>query len=99
MEVKLSFIPAELHLNTGPDGQFKVTLQGAEIFRSSSGTKALKKFNEVKRELEERFPTHEFSVEDKREILLRELGDHLVAHNSVRPVKRKSSARNTRTFG
>lgn len=96
--MKLSFIPAELHLNTEPDGQFKVTLQGTEIFRSSSGTKALKKFNEVKKELEERFPTHELSAEEKRQILLRALGDH-VKDNSVKPKRKKSSARNTRTFG
>jgi hypothetical protein len=56
--VKLSFIPADLHLSTDSAGKFVVTLQGTEIFRSSSSPKAIKKFNEVKKELEEKFPTH-----------------------------------------
>jgi hypothetical protein len=97
--VKLSFIPAELHLNTEPDGQFKVTLQGTEIFRSRSSAKALKKFNELKKELENDFPAHnESSVEEKRELLQRALGDDLVKDNSVRE-RKKSTARSTRTFG
>jgi hypothetical protein len=97
--VKLSFIPADLHLSTDPDGQFKVILQGKEIFRSSSGTKALKKFNEVKKGLEEKFPAHDFSTEEKRELLRRSIGDSLVKHNSLRPERKKSAARSTRTFG
>ena len=36
MCVKLSFIPADLHLSTESDGQFVVTLKGTEIFRSLS---------------------------------------------------------------
>jgi hypothetical protein len=97
--VKLSFIPAELHLDTDPDGQFKVTLQGTEIFRSRSSAKALKKFNELKKELESNFPAHdELSVEEKKELLQRALGDDLVKANSVRK-RKKSTARSTRTFG
>ena|ERR1022692_3227986 len=100
MVVKLSFIPADLHLDTEANGQFKVTLQGTEIFRSTSSTKALKKFNEVKNELEEKFPTHDFSsAEEKQELLQRSIADSLVKHNSLRPEKKKSAARGTRTFG
>lgn len=99
MAVKLSFVPADLHLSTEQDGQFKVTLQGTEIFRSSSSTKALRKFNEVKKELEEKFPTHDLSVEEKKELLQRSISDSLVKHNSLKPEKKKSAARSTRTFG
>ena len=97
--MKLSFVPADLHLSTEQDGQFKVTLQGTEIFRSSSSTKALRKFNEVKKELEEKFPTHDLSVEEKKELLQRSISDSLVKHNSLKPEKKKSAARSTRTFG
>ncbi|HYL63751.1 MAG TPA: hypothetical protein VE077_14120 [Candidatus Methylomirabilis sp.] len=99
MAVKLSFIPADLHLDADQDGQFKVTLQGTEIFRSSSSTKALKKFNEVRKELEEKFPTHDLSVEEKSELLQRSIMDSLVKHNSLKPEEKKSAARSTRTFG
>ena len=97
--MKLSFVPADLHLSTEQDGQFKVTLQGTEIFRSSFSTKALRKFNEVKKELEEKFPTHDLSVEEKKELLQRSISDSLVKHNSLKPEKKKSAARSTRTFG
>ncbi|SRR6266571_3348749 len=99
MAVKLSFIPADLHLSTDVGGQFKVTFQGTEIFRTSSSTKALKKFNEVKKELEEKFPKHDLSDEEKRELLQRSISDSLVKHNSLKPEKKKSAARSTRTFG
>jgi len=97
--VKLSFIPADLHLSTDSAGKFVVTLQGTEIFRSSSSPKAIKKFNEVKKELEEKFPTHDLSEEEKKELLQRSITDAQVHHNSLRPEKKKSAARSTRTFG
>lgn len=97
--MKLSFIPADLHLSTDLDGRFKVTLQGTEVHRSSSSAKALKKFNDIKKELEEKFPTHGLSAEEKKELLQRALGDHLVKHNSLKPEKKKSAARGTRTYG
>lgn len=99
MVVKLSFIPADLHLDTDSDGVFRITLQGTEIFHSSFSRKALKKFNEIKEELEAKFPTHDFSDADKKELLLQAIGDALVKHNSLRPEKKKSAARGTRTFG
>lgn len=94
--MKLSFIPADLHL-VSDDGEFKVTLEGTEVFRSSSSTKAVKKFREIKKGLEERFPAHDLSDEEKKELLQRAIGDALVQHNSVRP-ERKAINR-TRTFG
>jgi hypothetical protein len=96
--VKLSFLPADLHLGTEPNGRFVVTLQGKEVFTSSSRSKAIKKFNEVKKELEVRFPIHDLSDEEKKELLRRSIVDSLVPHNSVRP-KKKSTAKSTRTFG
>jgi hypothetical protein len=96
--MKISFIPADLHLNTHAGGQFTVTLQGTEIFRGPSSAKAVKKFNKVKKELEQEFPTHELSDTEKKEILQRSIGDYLVKHNTLRTAQKKS-ARGTRTFG
>ena len=95
----MSFIPADLHLSTEANGHFKVTLRGAEIFRSSSSAKALKKFKEVKEKLEEKFPAHHLSSEEKEELLQRSIADYLVKHNSLRPKTKKNAARSTRTFG
>ncbi len=97
--MKLSFIPADLHLVTEQDGEFKVTLQGAEILRSRSSKKALSKFHELKKQLEPNFPTHDLSAEEKAEILQRLITDGLVKHNSLKPEQKKSAARGTRTFG
>ena len=98
-EVKLCFIPADLHLDTDRDGQVTVTLQGTVIFQSASRAKALKKFNEVKKELEKRFPAHDLSTEEKSALFRQAIAEALVKHNSLRPETKKSAARGTRTFG
>ncbi len=76
-----------------------MTLQGTEIFRSSSSAKAVKRFNEIKKELEDKFPTHDVSDEGKKDLLQQSIADSLVKHNSLRPEKKKSAARGTRTYG
>ena len=97
--MKLSFIPADLHLNADPDGQFIVTLRGTEVIRSRSSKKALSKFNELKKELEGNFPTHELSPEETAELMQKSITDGMVKHNSMKPEQKKSAARGTRTFG
>jgi hypothetical protein len=98
-QVKLSFIPADLHLTTEQDGQFTVSLQGTEVLRTTSSKKALSKFNEFKRELEVKFPTQDLSAEEKAKMLHHAIADWLVKHNSMKPEQKKSTARSTRTFG
>jgi hypothetical protein len=97
--VKLSFIPADLHLSTAEDGQFIVTLQGAEVFRSPHRKKALREFNSIKEALEEKFPKHDLSPEDRAQLLRQFIADGLVKHNSLKPEQKKNAARSTRTFG
>ena len=95
--MKLSFLPADLHLRTEQDGKFSVTLQGTEIFRSSFSKKALAKFNELKKELEAQFPTHELSPEAKAEIMQRSIGESIVKYDSLnRAIKKRA---HFRTFG
>ncbi len=77
----------------------KSRCKGPKFSVPRQARKALKKFNEVKKELEEKFPTHELSVEEKSELLQRSIIDSLVKHNSLKPERKKSAARSTRTFG
>jgi len=96
--VKLSFLPADLHLSE-QDGEFVVSLQGKEIFRSTHSKKAVNKFNELKKELEDKFPQHKPSAEEIAEVLRKSIADSLVGHNSWRPEERNRKTRPTRTFG
>ena len=97
--MKFSFIPADLHL-TENDGEFVITLQGNEVFRSPYSKKAAQRFNSLKEELEEKFPSHKPSQEEIAELLKKSIADSLVGHNSWRPEERKKKKINsTRTFG
>lgn len=97
--MKLSFIPADLHLDTTTDGTHRITLKGSEVFRCASGAKALRKFNEIKGQLQEEFPAHDLSNEEKKELLQKAIGDALVKHTSLKPEIKKNRAKGTRTFG
>jgi len=97
--MKLSFLPADLHL-TETEGQFVVSLHGNEILRSPHKKKAVERFNALKRDLEEKFPSHMPSSEEVSEMLRKSIADSLVGHNSWRPEERKRKKINsTRTFG
>lgn len=97
--MKLSFLPGELFLETGEDGSYRLTLNGQEIFRGRSKKAAIAKFNQIRREMEELFPPHELSPEEKAEVFRRMIGDSLVQHNSLGGRAKKKSAGSTRTFG
>src|SRR5256885_14216670 len=97
--MKLSFIPADLHL-LEEEGAFLTTLQGSEVFRSPNRKKALAKFNSIKGDLVEKFPSHKPSSEEISELLQKSIADSLVGHNSWRPEERnRKKVNSTRTFG
>jgi hypothetical protein len=73
--MKLSFLPGELYLNKESDGSYVVTVQGEEILSTHVEKKALAKFNEVRREMELRFPAHEMTPEQKRAALANLIGE------------------------
>jgi hypothetical protein len=73
--VKLSFLPADLHLRKEENEYFTVTLGSEEILRCRSGKKAMGVFNSLKNDLEKKFPTHNLSPEEKAEILRRTIAD------------------------
>jgi len=73
-------------------------MQGQEIFRSSIGSRAIKKFNGIRKEVENNYPTHDLTAEEKAQILQRSIADGLVKHNSMKTEPAKKPAR-SRTFG
>lgn len=97
--MRLSFIPADLHL-TEIDGEFVISLQGSEVFRSAHSKKAVAKFHLLKKELQDRFPSHKPPPEEIAELLRKSIADSLVGHNSWRPEERnRKKINSTRTFG
>jgi len=97
--MKLSFIPGDLHLTQSADGSYHVTLQAQEIIATHSKRLAVQKFNELRIEMEKRFPSRELTPEEKAEILQMAIADTLVGHNSLGGRKKKTTAGSTRTFG
>ncbi len=96
--MKTSFLPGDLHLYTDEDGFTCVVLRGEMIGRFRSQKEGIRHFNDVRSRLEEIHPKGVLSDEEKRDLLVREIGESLTRHNSLRnagPKKRTG----TRTFG
>jgi hypothetical protein len=97
--MNLSFLPGDLHLSKSADGIFVVTMSGQQILSTKSQRSAVAKFNALRAELEKKFPMLEPTVEEKAELLHREINDSLLGHNSLGGRKKKTTAGGTRTFG
>ena len=97
--MNLAFLPGELFLNQSEDGCYRVTLQGQKILCTHSQKAAVQKFNELRQEMEKRFPARELTSEEKAQILQLAIADSLVGHNSLGGRKKKTRAGSTRTFG
>ena len=95
--MKLSFLPGELYLSQD-EGVFVITVNSTEVLRTRSQRRALDRFNELRREMEDKFPSRELTADEMREVLQRAIADSLVAPSSTRK-KKRSTARGTRTFG
>jgi hypothetical protein len=94
----MSFLPGELHLYTDEDGFVCLVLKGDIIGRFRSQKEGVRRFNELRSVLENEHPGRQLSADERREALLREIGESLTRHNSLRnagPKKRTG----TRTFG
>ena len=97
--MKMSFLPADLHLEQVEKGHFVVTLQGEEILRTKSRRAAIEQFNKLRQQMETRFPMRELTKEEKAEVFRQAIADSLVSHNSLGGRKKKTTAGSTRTFG
>lgn len=96
--MKMSFLPGDLHL-TEDAGQYLVSMQGQEVFRTRSRRAAIERFAGLRQQMELRFPKREITADEKAEILGEAIADSLVGHNSLGGRKKKSTAGGTRTFG
>lgn len=97
--MKLSFLPGGLILVKVSD-EFIVTIEDEEVFRSKQEKKAIKKFNDIRRDMEEKYPATQLTLEQKREALSRLVNDRVytqVRNSMKRPIKDKIPK--TRTFG
>jgi hypothetical protein len=97
--VKASFIPGDLHLTETLDGFHLVVMQGGEIFRTRSEKAAAAKFNELRREMETKYPAGEMTPEEKADLFRKATLDAMIGHNSLGGRKKKTTAGGTRTFG
>jgi hypothetical protein len=97
--MKLAFLPGDLYLDQCEDGSYRVAMQGKEILVTRSKRAAVQKFNELRIEMQKRFPSRELTPYEKAEILRMAIGDSLVGHNSLGGRKKKTTAGSTRTFG
>jgi hypothetical protein len=77
--MRLSFLPANLHLTKERDGTFLVAEQGQELLRTKIEKKALARFNARRQELKAQFPARELTPEEKVAALERSLLDHKIA--------------------
>ena len=96
--MKMSFLPGDLHLYTDEDGIFCLVLKGEVVGRFRSEKQGIRQFNEIRSSLEKAHPTKELTGEEKRELLVREIGESLTRHNSLRNAAPRKRAI-TRTFG
>ena len=97
--MKMSFLPADLHLQKSENGEFVLTFAGEELLRTKNQNKAVSKFNAMRRDMESKYPARELTTEEKAEALEKFIWDGLVGHNSLGGRKKKTTAGGTRTFG
>jgi hypothetical protein len=98
--MELNFIPGELKLEKQRDGDYVVTIKGEEVFRGKVEKKALAEYNRIRKQMEQEFPPHELTPEQKRKALERMIADikyTQVRNESKKPIKDKIAK--TRTFG
>jgi len=74
-------------------------MQGNEILRTRSQKAASARFNTIRREVENRYPTAEMTIEEKAEMFRKATLDAMLGHNSLGGRKKKTTAGGTRTFG
>ena len=96
--MKMSFLPGKLEL-IFKDGVFLLSTEGCEVFRTRSQRTAIEKFNELRSEMEARFPPKGPSAEDAKVSLQRLMIDVKVDETLRRPPRKRSTARSSRTFG
>ena len=96
--MKMSFLPGKLEL-ISKEGMFSLLIEGQEVFQTRTRRSAIQKFNELRAEMELRFPPKGPSAEDAKHLLERLMADVRVDETLRRPPRKRSTARSSRTFG
>jgi hypothetical protein len=94
----LSFLPAELFLKETEEGVFVVSMRDEELLRTGSSAKAVAKFNDVRRQLESKYPAGELTAQEKAELFQKHLSETILQQSTYRP-RKKLKPGSTRTFG
>ena len=97
--MRLEFRPGHLLLFEKPKGNYVVQLKEAVVLETRAQSRAVAKFNVIRRELEAQFPAQKQTPEEQAENTRRLVSDSLVGAYSFRPPKKKGTAKGTRTFG
>jgi hypothetical protein len=82
--VKLSFLPGDLHLTTGPGGNYLVSLKGEVVCESPSQRRAIAAFNKIRKDLEAKFPPRPLSDREKSELYFKDTVDNQVRYKGLR---------------
>ena len=96
--MKMSFLPGKLEL-ISKEGMFSPMVEGQEVYQTRSRRSAIQKFNEIRGEMELRFPPKGPSPEEAKVLLERLMTDVRVDETLRRPPRKRSTARSSRTFG
>lgn len=97
--MKLAFMPGKLFLEKRADGMFYLTLQDEEILVTDKEKKAVKTYNEIRKEMEEKYPPKELSVEEKRIKFFNWVYSRLDVSREAKKPGRKYQPGSTKTFG
>lgn len=77
--------------------EFVITIEEEEVFRSRVEKATLRKFNAIRRDMEEKYPATKLTKEQKQEALKRLVGDQVL--RQVRNSTRKSKFDDTNKQG
>jgi hypothetical protein len=93
----MAFLPGGLRLESSGT-EYVISIEDEVIYRSKREKDALKRFNKIRREMEERYPATELTKEQKLEALKRLVGDQVLrqVRNSTRRSKFEDSTKQGR---
>ena len=95
--MKMSFFPGKLFLESKPAGGYELRF-GDEVRTFKAEKPAIQAFQEIRARLEKEFPAREPTIEERRELLHKEIADSTIGHTALRNAGPKKKT-GTRRFG
>ena len=96
--MRLYFKQADLLLSKTEQGDYALEQCGEVLARFKNERQALAAYNQIRRDLEQKFPPTELTHAERRALFAKYVADTLVGHNSMRDTIAKKPAK-SRTFG